>query len=455
MIFLEDFNEEEDRTDKYLRENASTAEEYGAFFLEVEKRQTKDLSDDVPVFTKKIKDSVTATIQLIDCVTSAVTNKEFKEKMGYKDTNWILINGHYFTIPPRDNSKFKEEFLNSYACQLNALKEKAPEHYEEIIKFIDNILEKNKTKDYALMQQGTATNKLTKIKSREKDIKIDPVTGTGIMTWGDFTVAMKNFKEIAGFRTSTHKLLDALMIEFTETGGKDTKVTLSLKKLMELRGLKNEKSARRQTEEDLETLYNASISFTQQLKGKKDFLDMRLVIDKGIKSGIVQCTFHPDFYGLMKTYQVMPMNKKALALDDRYNPNAYYFLREFCEHMNMNYSKPNKNLISVMTLLKSTPEIPTYEELEKTNRQYKQKIIDPFERDLNKLEEIRAITWEYCHTNALPLSDEELKEMDYEIFHKLLIHFELIDYPQRDNSKKSLQVKNNQKKVLKKAQKNA
>ena len=326
-------------------------------------------------------------------------------------------------------------------------KEKAEPIEPEIVKPPHN--------DYTLMQQGIATNKLSKIKSREKDVKIDPVTGTGIMTWDDFTVAMKNFKEIAGFRTSTHKLLDALMIEFTETGGKDTKITLSLKKLMELRGLKNEKSARQQTEEDLETLYNASISFNQKSKGRKDFLDMRLVIDKGIKNGIVQCTFHPDFYGLMKTYQVMPMNKKALALDDRYNPNAYYFLREFCEHMNMNYSKPNKNLISVMTLLKSTPEIPTYEELEKTNRQYKQKIIDPFERDLNKLEEIRAITWEYCHTNALPLSDEELKEMDYEIFHKLLIHFELIDYPQRDNSKKSLQVKNNQKKVLKKAQKNA
>ena len=115
-------------------------------------------------------------------------------------------------------------------------KEKAEPIEPEIVKTLHN--------DYALMQQGIATNKLTKIKSREKYVKIDPVTGTGKMTRDDFTVAMKNFKEIAGFRTSTHKLLDALMIEFTETGGKDTKITLSLKKLMELRGLKNEKSAR-------------------------------------------------------------------------------------------------------------------------------------------------------------------------------------------------------------------
>ena len=105
------------------------------------------------------------------------------------------------------------------------------------------------------MRQGTATNKLTKIKSDTNSVKLDQITGKAIIQRGDFSVRFENFPEITGLRTSTHKLFNALMIEFTETGGKDTKITLPLKKYMELRGLTNELSARRQVEADLETLY--------------------------------------------------------------------------------------------------------------------------------------------------------------------------------------------------------
>ncbi|MBR2209108.1 MAG: hypothetical protein IJ859_09920 [Synergistaceae bacterium] len=305
---------------------------------------------------------------------------------------------------------------------------------KELKELFEEILPEN---PYPLMKQGIATNTLTKLKSKKNNVEIDPMTGNGIMTWNDFTVTMKNFSEIVGFRTSTHKLLDSLLIEFTETGGKDTKITLPLKKFMELRGLKDEKTARKQVDEDLETLYNASISFTQKLKnGRKnpDYHDMRLVIDKGIKRGVIQCAFHPDFYNLMNSYyQVMPMAKKALAINDKHNPNAYYFLKEMCEHVNMNYGKSNQNLISVITFLKSTPEIPTYEEVKaKKQGQYRQLIIEPFWRDMDALEAINAIKWEFCHSNGSPLSNEELEKMDYGTFSKLLIHFELIDYPSRE-----------------------
>lgn len=287
---------------------------------------------------------------------------------------------------------------------------------------------------YAFMRQGAATNTLTKIRSIKENIELDTVTGKGIIRRGEFSVSFENFSEITGLRTSTHKLLNALMMEFTETGAKDTKITLSLKKYMELRGLTNDLSARRQVEADLETLYSISISFKEKLKGKKshDYRDMRLVIDKGIKKGVIYCTFHPDFYELMKGYKVMPMAKKALAIDDRYNKSSYYFLTRLLEHINMNYFKPNKNIISVQTLLDATPEIPTYKEVAESGRHYIQQIIDPFDRDMNALEEIGTIKWEYCHSNGLPLTDDELNKMDYDIFSKLLIKFELIGYPERE-----------------------
>ena len=286
---------------------------------------------------------------------------------------------------------------------------------------------------YVKMRQGTATNQLTKIRSKKENFDFDPITGKGIAVQDGFTVSINNFSEVKGLRPSTHKLITALLMEFTETGGKDTTTTLPLNKYMELRNIDNETAARRQVNEDLETLYSISISFKQKSKYRKifDYRDMRLVIDKGIEKGIITCTFHPDFYELMKSYQVMPMAKKALGLDDRYNPHAYYFLREFCEHMNMNYFKPNRNLISVTKLLKSAPELPTYEEVMKEDRHYKRKIIEPFERDLDKLNEIEAIKWHYCHTNGTPLSDDEIKNMEWEVFNKALIYFELTDYPIR------------------------
>ena len=77
-------------------------------------------------------------------------------------------------------------------------------------------------------------------------------------------------------------------------------------------------------------------------------------------------------------------------------------------------------------------KIPTYEEVAESDRHFARYIIDPFDRDMNALEEIGAIKWEYCHSNGLPLTDDELNKMDYDIFSKLLIKFELIGYPERE-----------------------
>ena len=287
--------------------------------------------------------------------------------------------------------------------------------------------------NYALMRQGIAVNTLTKIKSSKKNMRVDEITGKVTIQRGDFKISFETWPEITGLRTSTHQLFNALMIEFTETGAKSTRITLPLKKYMELRGLTNELSARRQVEADLETLYRISISFKEKLKGKKprDYSDMRLVIDKGIKKGVIYCTFHPDFYGLMIGYRVMPMAKKALAIDDRYNKSSYYFLTRLSEHVNMNCFKSNRDIISVQTLLDATPEIPTYDEVAEGDRHYARHIIDPFERDMDALEKIGAIKWEYCHSNGLALTDDEL-EMSYDTFIKLLIKFELIGYPERE-----------------------
>ena len=53
----------------------------------------------------------------------------------------------------------------------------------------------------------------------------------------------------------------------------------------------------------------------------------------------------------------------------------------------MNIGKNNEDIISVKALLSDAPYIPSYEKVMKTGRQLNQRIIEPFERDMDALSE--------------------------------------------------------------------
>ena len=89
----------------------------------------------------------------------------------------------------------------------------------------------------------------------------------------------------------------------------------------------------------------------------------------------------------------------------------------------------NENIISVATLLNSTRSIPTKEMVEDLNRNTVARIIEPFERDMNALQEI--FDWHYCHPHSggKELTDEELENLDFDTFSKLMIKIDWKDYP--------------------------
>ena len=325
--------------------------------------------------------------------------------------------------------EYEDLILGSFLClqrkneKIRALKDKIENDAKKMLEIFDG--------DYPNVLQGTATNNFSKVKGSHKNFETMPYSTKAKTTQkigdDDFTVMIENFSEKSCLRASTQKLLMALLIEFTETGGQDTSITLPLRKYMQWRGLTNEVSARRQVNEALETLYSISLSFTQNKRQKRkkfsrDYRDMRLVIDKGIKNGVIKCTFHPEFYELLKSYTVMPINRKMLMLDDRRNPHAFYFLKFLSEYVNMNYGKPNQNIISVKSLLNSSPEMPTYEEIQSQNRHYDERIIEPFIRDMNVLQDIQAIIWHFEDSDCVKSWDS---------FIKAKIHFELLNYPLR------------------------
>lgn len=283
---------------------------------------------------------------------------------------------------------------------------------------------------FSTIRQGTATNTLTKIKpSTKRNTIIDTITGTATITQGNLSITIPDFTKLKGFRTSTYQLLDALTVALTETGAKSPAVALSLEEYMKKRGLKDKKEARKQVTDDLETLFNATISFKEKRKKgqEQDFHDIRIIDSKGIRKGIINVTFGTAFYKILLGYPIMPYPAQLWELNSKRNPNSFYLLRKIAEHKNMNVGKKNEDIIAVKTLLAVAPYLPSYEEVMNTDRAISRRIIEPFERDMDALED--TLTWTYCHSNNTPLTDEELSSMSYDTFINLLIKIDWKQYP--------------------------
>ena len=283
---------------------------------------------------------------------------------------------------------------------------------------------------FSTIRQGTATNALTKIKpSTKRNMIIDTITGTATITQGNLSITIPDFTKLTGFRTSTYQLLDALTVALTETGAKSPVVALSLEEYMKKRGLKDKKEARKQVTDDLETLFNATISFKEKRKKgqEQDFHDIRIIDSKGIRKGIITVTFGTVFYNILLGYPIMPYPAQLWELNSKRNPNSFYLLRKIAEHKNMNVGKKNEDIIAVKTLLAVAPYLPSYEEVMNTDRAISRRIIEPFERDMDALED--TLTWTYCHSNNTPLTDEELSSMSYDTFISLLIKIDWKQYP--------------------------
>ena len=400
--------------------------EYPKFIQQEEIKQSEYYADKISDLVKDLKIALKETVNVIanwGCTS-------FNEEIG------IRIFGYDFDIRLCNNLfQFKTELLKAIEPQMKLLKEKAPECCQEILKFIDETLNAEiSSKIFSVkVWQGTATNELAKI-TTSKNIPVDSFNDTATIKKGDFELALENFSQIAGVKTSTHKLLDILLLIYSET--KEKEVKISIQDFMKLRGLKDRKAAEAQVKEDLTTLYNASISFKQK-EGKKivTYTDARIIQDKGqgLKNGTIRVTFGDKFFNAMQIYHVMPMPPAFFTINDKYNPNSYHLGRRITLHKNMNYGKPTEDLISINTLLEACPNLRTHEEVYKSGgRHYKEKIIEPFERDMNALEATGIFTWEYCHSNALLLSNEELGNLNYDIFKNLLIKITWHAYPLRE-----------------------
>lgn len=391
----------------------------------------------------------------------------------------------------------KENLKKDIAPYLDILKNNAKKDYEEIVSFIDYAIEHkgeiyeeereaikdNKKKflnpkipqklagyflaatTFNYERHGTLQSELYKLTLRKKKKKeLDPILDIMKITEKNFILFLSNFSKIKWLRQSALQLLDIIVITFTENGAEETEVNIPLKIYMEMRGLKDEKEARKQIKEDLEALYNLKFeTFTQPIHRKsQDFINLAIIGSHGIENGKIFASLDGVFSKLLSYYPAIPIHKGLLKLKANKNPCAYYFAKKIHEHKFMNSGKKNEDIIAVMTLLEAAQNVlPTYEEVFNSNRHYKERIIDPFERDMDALIEIGMLNeWTYCHKNEIPLTDTELENLDYETFKTLNIKVQWTEYPNQSNrleikaKKIKAAIKKKEKRELRKAKDN-
>lgn len=283
---------------------------------------------------------------------------------------------------------------------------------------------------FDMIRQGPVTNTFTTMKAIEgENTTIDTITGVVTVTKGDVIVSAKDFSIIAGLGISTHMLLDIITAKLTEGGARSPRVDFTLDEYMRKRGLRNRKGARAQVQKDLDTLLELKITYNKTVRGEIR-LGHALIADSwdmAPYSKDISFTFGSTFYRILQDYPVMPYPKKLYTFTLNKNPNSYYFLRKISEHKRMNTGKDNEDIISVKTLLEATPYIPSYEKVKEGDRRYTGRIIEPFERDMDILEE--TLDWEYCHSKGRALTDRELEDWNYELFESLKVLIKWDNYP--------------------------
>lgn len=296
------------------------------------------------------------------------------------------------------------------------------------------------TSVFSPMLNGTATNQLTNISTRANPPIVDEITGNATIEQGTLKVFIDSYNELTGgLRTSTHKLLDACTMELTRQNpyrGADNSINpsiiISLDRYMEMCGIPATKASkdytRKKVKEDLETLYHISMEWTER-SGKKtrDFAKMRVCDKIGLVRGNIILSFSQDMARYLTNAYVMQYPTELLKVDER-NPSSYHIGKKLLLHNSIdnNRRKGTANVLSVKALLDVCPDIPTYAQVQATDRAFDRRIVKPFEAALNSLPFIR---WEYSNSKGSPLSEEQLGATDYDTFSKLYILFEVIGAP--------------------------
>jgi hypothetical protein len=315
--------------------------------------------------------------------------------------------------------------------------------FENIKDFISFACGEIKTQSaFVSMLNGPGMNKLMQINTKAKNLKVNCITNNAVITYENITAIIENFNKLSGLmKVSTKKLLDICTIrlmaqnDYKKSIDPNTIITVPLEKYMEICGIPLTKSSKDRTrikvKEDLEFIYNLSLEWSENFgRQTRNFEKMRICDKVGIKNGNIIFNFTKELAIYLINSYVTQYPIILLQVDER-NPSIYNIGRKLLLHYSIdsNQSKGIANIISVESLLKNCPDIPTYKEVVATDRALERRIIVPFEKALDALQDKNIIEWHYCSGKHVPLTDAQLENFNYETFVGSYVHFKISNAP--------------------------
>lgn len=213
-----------------------------------------------------------------------------------------------------------------------------------------------------------------------------------------------------------------------------SKVRITLDQYMDLTKTKDKKTARKTVKEACDRLYE--ISFIATVKKGKDaktykgrLFQSQMVSYRG---GVYEMEYSNDFLEYCSTTTPAAFHHAMYQIQGKYNPFSWGLGQKLRQHFEINRGKKNANRLSVKKLKEAVPDIPTYEDVMAGDKHVNKRIIEPFERDMDKLQELGIVkSWEYCNLRGRKLTKDQLDGQGYKEWEKLYITFEL-DLPSQE-----------------------
>lgn len=275
---------------------------------------------------------------------------------------------------------------------------------------------------YKPLKQNQISDNITKGLLEPKQLSIfdgSATTNLNTKKKQEFVLTIEKFEELENILSnelynnhkanqSAGKLLDSFLIKMTENGFSSLIASIPLKEYAEMTGKKDLKELRNKTKSDLQVLKRVKFSYTPNKKTRgnnQDYMNIYLFGGtEGIKNGNIMFKFNDDFFKIFaeqKNFLYIPT--EVLQSNEKRNPNTYLLYKKIISHKRMNLGKKNENIIKVKTLYEYCVTLPRYEEVMQASRAVTQRIIEPFERDLDIIEEF---SWCYDTQNPPTTFDE-------------------------------------------------
>lgn len=215
-------------------------------------------------------------------------------------------------------------------------------------------------------------------------IDVDENTNQGKITVGDVVFSVSSRK----ISTGALMLNDFLLWEANRTNNASIRISLREYAIMKKRSTTKQalQKLRAEVYEQMQELASLKITCQEIVNGKKmTFGEMRICGGFfAVTKGVIAWDFNQSLFEQIRQYAPTDYPVELWAADPR--TSTYYFGKYITQNWRLNEGKKGREKIYIRTLVEKSPNLPTYEEVKKGNRDFTGRIVKRTFSDLDALE---------------------------------------------------------------------